>query len=112
MKTRTIDLRCTFSAMKAEVDLISAGTTELITFMCITDLDEGMSVTNDIEAVLAVLVAEGELAPGMRVVYRDTEAMWDEVVIDERCRFVRFAPLRVPSSDLAITLAVSRTGAQ
>jgi hypothetical protein len=54
----------------------------------IRDLNLGrMSVTNDAEAV----VMEINLAfPGKRVVYRDTDGMWDELVHDKGV-FKRFA---------------------
>jgi hypothetical protein len=105
---RAIPIRSTFSVMSAEVDVTREQGMTVERFLCITDMDDGMSVTNDIEAVLAHLVAEGVLKPGMRVIYRDTEKIWDEVVIDQRCHFVTFAPLRATSRDVAITLAVSR----
>lgn len=48
------------------------------------------SVTNGIEAVLAQQVQDGHLKPGMLVIYRDTDAIWDQVLIDEDCLFIDF----------------------
>jgi hypothetical protein len=66
--------------------------------VALTDLNVpgAKSVTNDIENVLASLVAAGRLTPGhpyQRVIYRDSDGHWDRVDIDEQCRFVRFAPI-------------------
>jgi hypothetical protein len=38
--------------------------------------------------------------PYQRVIYRDSEHIWDQVVIDDACRFVRFAPLKEKPEDL------------
>lgn len=54
----------------------------------IVDEDGPRSVTNDAEAVCAEAV--GDL-PGYRLVYRDTDGCWDELVHD-RGRFVGFRP--------------------
>lgn len=43
----------------------------------VVDLDDGMSVTNDAEAVYAEVTAEH---PGKRFIYRDTMGRWDEIV--------------------------------
>jgi hypothetical protein len=99
----TINLRSNFAAMLTQAEETRDATVKLYRFMCITDLDEGgMSVTNDIENVLAVLVAEGALTPGMRVIYRDSEDLWDEVIIDEHCKFVTFRALREGVRDAAM----------
>lgn len=45
----------------------------------IVDEDGPLSVTNDAEGVVAEL---HEALPGFRVVYRDTEGDWDELVHD------------------------------
>lgn len=61
----------------------------------VTDLDDGgRSVTNDIEQVCAELATRGALSPGHRLVYRDSEGIWDEVMLDSACAFVDFLPLR------------------
>ena len=48
--------------------------------VCITDHDNGKSVTNDIAAVLADIAGEVNLS-AHRVIYRDTLKIWDEVVL-------------------------------
>jgi len=101
--------RSDFSIMLVHAEETRGNVEKLHPFLCITDLDAGsISVTNDIENVLRVLVASDNLKPGMRVVYCDTEGMWDEVVIDDQCAFVRFRLMQVPSRDVAITLAITK----
>jgi hypothetical protein len=69
----------------------------------VIDLDNGgRSVTNDIEQVCAELVTQGVLSPGHRLVYRDSENIWDEVLLDSACAFVRFLPLRATTPEEAM----------
>ncbi|MBB5442957.1 MULTISPECIES: hypothetical protein [unclassified Paraburkholderia] len=92
--------------------------TRTFNLIAITDLDkEGhKSVTNDIEAVLADLAEAGQLVPDhsyQRVIYRDSKGRWDQVVIDEACQFVRFAPVLdggiiESSAEQDLRLALSR----
>ena len=57
----------------------------------IIDRDEGgMSVTNDAEAVCAHC---HELYPGRRIIYRDTEGEWSELV-HENGKFTGYAPYK------------------
>lgn len=56
-----------------------------------------MSVTNDAEAVCAACHAQ---YPNHRIIYRDTEGKWDELV-HEAGVFKRFAPARHSSPDAA-----------
>jgi hypothetical protein len=86
-------LRSTFSVMKVLVKEYGKRTGKRHTFLAVTDHDDGMSVTNDVENVLRTLCDAEELRPGMRVIYRDTEGVWDEIVIDARCEFVGFRSL-------------------
>jgi hypothetical protein len=74
------------------------------TFVAITDLDEPgfPSVTNDIENVLAALVEAGLLVAGRLVIYQDSEGIWDQVVIDANCIFVRFNSLNADSVNAAM----------
>ena len=60
------------------------------------------TVTNDAEDVLADIVEKGALKPGMRVIYRDTDRIWDEIVIDGACRFVEFSPIGAVTHEEAI----------
>ncbi len=61
--------------------------------LLVTDLDNGgRSVTNDAPGVIGDLVRAGLLRPGMRVIYRDSRAVWDELVVKD-LRFAGFAPV-------------------
>ena len=47
------------------------------------DLDAGsISLTNGMEAALDSLRAEFDFEPGAKFVYRDSEGVWDGVVVD------------------------------
>lgn len=52
-----------------------------------------MSVTNDAENVVANIAQEYS---NKRIIYRDTDGQWDELVHDNG-RFLRFAPGRAPA---------------
>jgi len=54
--------------------------------------ENAMSVTNGVEMVVEALVKHGVLKPGMRLFYFDSDNALDEIVIDDHCEFVRFAP--------------------
>ena len=77
-------------------------TTRTLNLCAITDIgphDMHRTVTNDIEHVLADLVERGQLVPGhplQRVICCDSEGYWDRVIIDDRCRFVKFLPIGKP----------------
>ncbi len=75
-------------------------------FVLVIDQDVGLSVTNDAEAVIEDLGALGVLE-GRRVLYRDTEGSWDELLHDGP-RFVSFAVLRAESAEQAIERARER----
>lgn len=61
----------------------------------VTDLDRGgRSVTNDAPWVISDLARAGLRRPGMRVIYRDSRAVWDELVVRD-LRFAGFAPVNV-----------------
>lgn len=49
--------------------------------LCIVDLNQGMSVTNDMERVLAKINATTPLQ-GKKVIYRDSDGIWDGVTFD------------------------------
>ena len=72
-------------------------TSQAFNLVAITDTGDHRrhkTVTNDIERVLASLVAEGRLVVGhpyQRVLYCDSDGQWDQVIIDDACQFVRFA---------------------
>lgn len=64
-------------------------------FVFIEDLDMGsMSVTNDAEYVVqTVLINHGTQR---RIIYKDSEGQWDELVHDTN-QFVDFAPYKGPT---------------
>jgi hypothetical protein len=76
-----------------------------VTFLVIEDQDQGMSVTNGIDVVLAEQVNAGNLQPHYRVIYRDTEHTWDEVIIGTRCEYRSFFSLN--ASNLFDAMRVS-----
>lgn len=80
------------------------------TFLAVTDLNLAgyPSVTNDIENVLASLLEAGLLVTGRLVIYRDSQGIWDQVVIDDACRFVDFRSLNARSASEAISIVVER----
>jgi hypothetical protein len=57
--------------------------------IAIVDKDEGRSVINDADAVIACLATNFDLAK-FRVIYRDTRGIWDEMIV----RDGRFADFR------------------
>jgi len=68
-----------------------------------------MSVTNDAEAVVEFLWEQRYLfeSGSTRVVYRDSEGVWDELVWrvhQGRAKFVGFKPLRVRTLEQALTM--------
>ncbi|SAK63758.1 hypothetical protein AWB80_02916 [Caballeronia pedi] len=74
-------------------------------FVCLIDRDEPgcRSVTNDIERIIEQDLAD-LLLPHRRLVYRDSEKRWDEVVIEHRggrACFLEFRPLGHDDSRLA-----------
>lgn len=60
--------------------------------VCITDNDNGKSVTNDVENVLKDLVGFGYDLDNLKVIYRDTMGIWDEIVVKNRL-FLEFRNL-------------------
>lgn len=65
----------------------------------VVDLDQGMSVTNDAEAVVEAVLATDPRPTKGRIVYRDTDGRWDELVHDGK-KFTGFAP--IPNGDLVL----------
>ena len=72
-------------------------------FVAIIDHDDGaMSVTNDAEGVVEQLTKERTLGPGTRLVYRDSEGIWDELKHNGAGKFTGFAPIRASGLEEAI----------
>jgi hypothetical protein len=59
-------------------------------FVLIEDRNKGMSVTNDAENVIAHIAGQVDLT-GKRVLYRDSEGRWDELLVQDG----RFAGFRL-----------------
>lgn len=70
--------------------------------VCIIDHDNGMSVTNDIERVLADIKGEGVPLGSYRVIYRDTMGVWDEVVLNDDGTFRAFKSINEQQFDAAL----------
>ena len=70
--------------------------------VAIIDHDQGKSVTNDAENVIADLAACFGLSK-YRVIYKDTRGIWDELLVDRTGRFAGFSS--VNERDLAAALA-------
>ena len=73
-------------------------TAESLTIRDIGPWDRYPTVTNDAEGVVAALFAAGQLKPGQRLFYYDSEGDLDELLVAQG-RFVGFAP-RPNSSEL------------
>ncbi|MEX3556324.1 MAG: hypothetical protein VB131_07160 [Burkholderia gladioli] len=61
-----------------------------------------MSVTNDIERVLADIKGEGVPLGSYRVIYRDTMGVWDEVVLNDDGMFRAFKSINEQQLDAAL----------
>jgi hypothetical protein len=60
--------------------------------IAIIDHDDGKSVTNDAENVIADLAAAFDLSK-YRVIYKDTRGVWDQLLVDRAGRFAGFASI-------------------
>lgn len=60
-----------------------------------------MTVTNDIDAVVARLIEIGVLRKDDRLIYRDSNGLWDEVLWSQS-GFVDFSLMSCQSMELAI----------
>jgi hypothetical protein len=83
------------------------GYTVLDAFVLVVDQDEGTSVTNNAEHVIADLTRAQVLA-GRRVLYRDTDGRWDELVVQGGV-FAGFAPIGATTLEAAIARAEGRS---
>lgn len=77
--------------------------------VAIRDLDDGMSVTNDAEAVIVYLAGSPFLLKdGERVIYEDTMGRWDELAHRDG-RFVGFLPIGARSLEVALMVVDTPT---
>ena len=67
-----------------------------------------ISVTNDADNVVAALTETGDLQPGIRLIYQDTEGRWDEMRHDGKGAFLGFRSLDAKSLDMAIECVRSK----
>jgi hypothetical protein len=76
--------------------------------VCVMDLNDGRTVTNDADAVVEDLVRDLGGLSGKTVIYRDTTGIWDELVVHKD----RFSGFRsVNEKDLGRALAKIAVGA-
>ena len=72
--------------------------------LCIWDLYDPQSmcltVTNDAENVLAKIAKAGDMCS--KVIYRDSEGEWDELVVDSAMQFLSFRSLHERDLDVAL----------
>jgi hypothetical protein len=77
-------------------------------FVLVIDQDSGPSVTNDAENVIEDLSRAGVL-DGRRVLYRDTDGRWDELLVRDGA-FVGFIALGAASPAGAVAKAEGHHG--
>ncbi len=65
--------------------------------------NEGRSVTNDVQNVLADLKDAGVNLCASRVIYRDTLGTWDEILTDPRGNFGGFRSLNARTLEAALS---------
>jgi hypothetical protein len=70
--------------------------------IAVIDHDQGKSVTNDAENVIADLASDFDLSQ-YRVIYRDTRGIWDEMLVDRTGQFAGFSSIN--ERDLPAALA-------
>jgi hypothetical protein len=71
--------------------------------IAIIDHDQGRSVTNDAENVIADLLAQGFDLSRYLVIYKDTRGIWDQILVDRTGRFAGFSSIN--ERDLFTALA-------
>ena len=71
--------------------------------IAITDHDQGRSVTNDAENVIADLVVQGFDLSRYLVIYRDARGIWDQLLVDRTGHFAGFSSIN--ERDLSAALA-------
>lgn len=71
--------------------------------IAIVDHDQGRSVTNDAENVIADLAAQGFDLSRYLVIYKDTCGIWDQLLVDRTGHFAGFSSIN--ERDLPAALA-------
>jgi hypothetical protein len=77
-----------------------------VRFVCLTDRNEGMSITNGAETIVRGLLAASLLVAGDRLIYCDTMGVWDEILFDSRCGFLEFRSVNARDCESAMTYAL------
>lgn len=86
--------------MRASITHIETKNPKIV---AIIDNDDGaMTITNDAEGVVKFLFDNALLKNGQRLIYRDTEGVWDELNHKEG-KFVGFAFIGAHTIEQAIT---------
>ena len=70
--------------------------------IAVIDHDQGRSVTNDAEAVVAQLGRKFDLSQ-YRLIYKDTRGIWDQMLVDRTGQFAGFSSIN--ERDLPAALA-------
>ena len=78
-------------------------------FILVEDQNVGMSVTNDAENVIACLATKEFSLANRRVLYRDTEGRWDELLVQDG-RFAGFTAIGVTGTWIEAIAAAKRNG--
>lgn len=77
--------------------------------ICITDQDQGRTVTNDIHNVLAdISQEENRPLSGMKVIYRDSSGCWDQVELTPAGEFRDFRSVNKYTLDDALDVVRGR----
>ena len=71
--------------------------------IAIIDHDQGRSVTNDAENIIADLAAQGFDLSRYLVIYKDTRGIWDQLLVDRTRRCAGFSSIN--ERDLSAALA-------
>jgi hypothetical protein len=70
--------------------------------IAVVDHDQGRSVTNDADAVIAQLAQKFDLSQ-YHVIYKDTRGIWDQMLVDRTGQFAGFSSIN--ERDLPSALA-------
>jgi hypothetical protein len=70
--------------------------------IAVIDHDQGRSVTNDADAVIAQLAQKFDLSQ-YRVIYKDTRGIWDQMQVDRTGHYAGFSTIN--ERDLPAALA-------
>ncbi len=69
--------------------------------IAVVGIEDGRSVTNDAEAVIAQLAEKFDLSK-FRVIYQDTRGIWDELLVGAGSRFTGFRSINEATLEAAL----------